>query len=199
MQSILTLLAQGRRQRRRRVLFMGETGTGKGLLAQVVHEISNRRDRPFVQVNCAALPEQLLESELFGYVHGAFTGAMRDKTGLFEEADGGTIFLDEIEKVPESVQAKLLHVLDSSEIRPVGATRSRKVDARVICATGCDLRERIKRGPLPRGSVLPSQRHHRSRAAAARAARGHSGAGAALPRALRAADGASVARLLARR
>ncbi|HEY6865808.1 MAG TPA: sigma 54-interacting transcriptional regulator, partial [Candidatus Eisenbacteria bacterium] len=99
------------------ILFMGETGTGKGLLAQVVHEISHRRDRPFVQVNCAALPEQLLESELFGYVHGAFTGAVRDKTGLFEEAEGGTIFLDEIEKIPESVQAKLLHVLDCSEIR----------------------------------------------------------------------------------
>ena len=128
------------------LLFMGETGTGKGLLAQVVHETSKRRDAPFVQVNCAALPEPLLESELFGYVHGAFTGANRDKGGLFEEAEGGTIFLDEIEKVPESVQAKLLHVLDRSEIRPVGATRSKKVNARVICATGCDLRERIKEG-----------------------------------------------------
>jgi transcriptional regulator with GAF, ATPase, and Fis domain/tetratricopeptide (TPR) repeat protein len=128
------------------VLFMGETGTGKGLLAQVVHEMSMRRDHPFVQVNCAALPEQLLESELFGHVHGAFTGATRDKTGLFEEADSGTIFLDEIEKVPESVQAKLLHVLDRGEIRPVGATRNRRVNARVICATGCDLRERIKDG-----------------------------------------------------
>ncbi len=128
------------------ILFMGETGTGKGLLAQAVHEISNRRDRAFVQVNCAALPEHLLESELFGYVHGAFTGAVRDKTGLFEEAAGGTIFLDEIEKVPETVQAKLLHVLDRGEIRPVGATRSHRVDARVICATGVDLRERIKDG-----------------------------------------------------
>ncbi|OGF13708.1 MAG: hypothetical protein A2W00_03530 [Candidatus Eisenbacteria bacterium RBG_16_71_46] len=128
------------------VLFMGETGTGKGLLAQVVHEISNRRDRALVQVNCAAIPEQLLESELFGHVQGAFTGATRDKTGLFEEAEGGTIFLDEIEKVPESVQAKLLHVLDRSEIRPVGSTRSRKVNTRVICATGCDLRDRIKEG-----------------------------------------------------
>src|SRR5258706_11713904 len=123
---------------------MGETGTGRCLLAQVLQEISNRRDGPFVQVNCAALPEQLLESELFGYVQGAFTGASRDKSGLFEEAEGGTIFLDEIEKVPESVQAKLLHVLDQGEIRPVGATRNKKVNARVICATGCDLRERIK-------------------------------------------------------
>jgi transcriptional regulator with GAF, ATPase, and Fis domain/tetratricopeptide (TPR) repeat protein len=128
------------------VLFMGETGTGKGLLAQVLHELSGRREHSFVQVNCAALPEQLLESELFGYVHGAFTGAVRDKAGLFEEAEGGTIFLDEIEKVPESVQAKLLHVLDRGEIRPVGSTRSRKVDARVICATGVDLRERIRSG-----------------------------------------------------
>ena len=128
------------------ILFMGETGSGKGLFAQVVHELSNRRDRPFVQVNCAALPEQLLESELFGYVQGAFTGATRDKSGLFEEAQGGTIFLDEIEKVPEAVQAKLLHVLDRGEIRPVGATRTRRVDARVICATGCDLRERIRAG-----------------------------------------------------
>src|SRR5207247_4517331 len=106
---------------------VGETGTGKGLLAQVVHEISHRRDRPFVQVNCAALPETLLESELFGYLRGAFTGAQRDKAGLFEEADGGTIFLDEIAEVAESVQAKLLHVLDCSEIRPVGATRSKRV------------------------------------------------------------------------
>ncbi len=144
-QSIMTLLSKVR-DSSATVLFMGETGTGKGLLAQVVHEISNRRDHAFVQVNCAALPEHLLESELFGYVQGAFTGAVRDKSGLFEEADGGTIFLDEIEKIPESVQAKLLHVLDRSEIRPVGATRSRKVNARVICATGVDLRERIKEG-----------------------------------------------------
>jgi len=128
------------------LLFMGETGTGKGLFAQVVHEQSQRRDRPFVQVNCAALPEALLESELFGYVQGAFTGANRDKAGLFEEAAGGTIFLDEIEKIPEAVQAKLLHVLDRGEIRPVGATRSRRVDARVICATSSDLRERIREG-----------------------------------------------------
>jgi len=128
------------------ILFMGETGTGKGLFAQVVHESSVRRDRPFVQVNCAALPEPLLESELFGYVQGAFTGANRDKTGLFEEAEGGTLFLDEIEKIPEAVQAKLLHVLDRGEIRPVGATRVRRVDARVICATSTDLRERIRAG-----------------------------------------------------
>lgn len=128
------------------ILFVGETGTGKGLFAHVVHEVSNRRDAPFVQVNCAALPEQLLESELFGYVQGAFTGATRDKAGLFEEAQGGTIFLDEIEKIPATVQAKLLHVLDRGEIRPVGATRTKKVDSRVICATSSDLRQRIADG-----------------------------------------------------
>ncbi|NOT33638.1 MAG: sigma 54-interacting transcriptional regulator [Candidatus Eisenbacteria bacterium] len=128
------------------ILFMGETGTGKGLLAQVVHDLSNRRELPFVQVNCAALPEHLLESELFGYVQGAFTGAVRDKSGLFEEAGDGTIFLDEIEKIPETVQAKLLHVLDRGEMRPLGATRSRRVEARVICATGVDLRDRIREG-----------------------------------------------------
>ena len=128
------------------ILFMGETGTGKGLFAQTVHESSARREGPFIQVNCAALPEHLLESELFGHVQGAFTGATRDKAGLFEEAAGGTLFLDEIEKVPEVVQAKLLHVLDRGEIRPVGATRTRQVDARVICATGADLRARIREG-----------------------------------------------------
>ena len=128
------------------ILFMGETGTGKGLFARLVHDMSARRDAPFVQVNCAALPEQLLESELFGHVQGAFTGATRDKVGLFEEAAGGTLFLDEIEKIPEAVQAKLLHVLDRGEIRPVGATRTRRVEARVIGATGGDLRERIRAG-----------------------------------------------------
>jgi transcriptional regulator with GAF, ATPase, and Fis domain/Tfp pilus assembly protein PilF len=145
MQEILELLAKVS-DTSATILFLGETGTGKGLLAHVVHELSSRRDRPFVAVNCAALPEQLLESELFGYVQGAFTGAVRDKVGLFEEAEGGTIFLDEVEKVTESVQAKLLHVLDRGEVRPVGATRAKKVDARVICATNVDLRERIQAG-----------------------------------------------------
>jgi transcriptional regulator with GAF, ATPase, and Fis domain/Tfp pilus assembly protein PilF len=126
------------------ILLMGETGTGKGLIAQAVHEMSSRRDRRFVSVNCAALPDTLLESELFGYVAGAFTGATRDKEGLFKEADGGTIFLDEVEKISEPMQAKLLHVLDRGEIRPVGSTRAFEVDARVIAATNSDLRERIK-------------------------------------------------------
>jgi len=126
------------------ILLMGETGTGKGLIAQAIHEMSSRRDKRFVAVNCAALPDQLLESELFGYVAGAFTGATRDKEGLFKEAEGGTIFLDEVEKISEPLQAKLLHVLDRGEIRPVGSTRSSRVDTRVIAATNADLRERIK-------------------------------------------------------
>jgi two component, sigma54 specific, transcriptional regulator, Fis family len=129
-----------------RVLITGENGAGKELVAHAIHALSKRAAGPFVKLNCAAIPRDLVESELFGYVRGAFTGAVRDKQGLFEEAAGGTIFLDEIEKVPESVQAKLLHVLDRGEIRPVGATRSKRVDARVICATGVDLRERIREG-----------------------------------------------------
>ncbi len=128
------------------VLLQGETGTGKGLIARAIHEAGARRDRPFVQVNCAALPESLLESELFGHVSGAFTGAIKTKRGLFEEAEGGTIFLDEVDKTSRAVQAKLLHVLDHREIRPVGANRWKRVDARIVSATNQDLHEVMKRG-----------------------------------------------------
>ncbi|RPJ48211.1 MAG: AAA family ATPase, partial [Candidatus Latescibacterota bacterium] len=117
------------------VLIEGETGTGKQLLARAIHEASRRAAKSFVTVNCASLPEQLLESELFGYVKGAFTGAIENRKGLFEEADGGTIFLDEIGKAGPHVQRSLLHVLDQGIIRPIGSTRTRTVDARVICAT----------------------------------------------------------------
>ena len=128
------------------VLLRGETGTGKGLIARAVHELGPRRARPFVAINCAALPETLLESELFGHVTGAFTGAVRAKRGLFEEAEGGTIFLDEVDKTAKTVQAKLLHVLDHQEIRPVGANRWKRVDARVVSATNADLRSLIREG-----------------------------------------------------
>lgn len=128
------------------ILIQGETGTGKGLLAQCIHRASARRERPFVAVNCAALPESLLESELFGHVQGSFTGATRRKQGLFEAASGGTLFLDEISRTSLAVQAKLLHVVDTREVRPLGATRGHQVDVRLICASNVDLRDAIRRG-----------------------------------------------------
>ena len=125
------------------VLIQGESGTGKELLAKTIHALSNRRDRPFVVVDCGSLPETLLESELFGHVKGAFTGAVANKRGLFEEADGGTIFLDEIADTTPTFQAKLLRVLQEGEIKPVGGTRSLKIHARVISASNKDLAELV--------------------------------------------------------
>ncbi len=123
------------------VLIEGETGSGKDLLARAIHYNSSRRDKRFISVNCAALPETLLESELFGYRKGAFTGADRDKMGLFEEADGGTFFLDEIGDMPLAIQVKLLRVLESQEVVRLGESTPRKVDVRVLSATNKDLRE----------------------------------------------------------
>lgn len=128
------------------VLLLGETGTGKGLLAQCVHKASRRSEKAFVQVNCAALPEQLLESELFGHMQGAFTGAVRNKRGLIEEADGGTLFLDEVDRSHRNVQAKLLQFLDRREFRPVGGLHAKTADVRVICATNTDLTVAIREG-----------------------------------------------------
>jgi two-component system response regulator HupR/HoxA len=129
------------------VLLQGETGTGKKLLAEVVHRAGDRRDRSFVTVDCAALPDSLLESELFGHRKGAFTGAAADRVGLLEEANGGTIFLDEIDKAGLSVQRRFLHMLDSGEVRPVGATSYKRLDVRVVCATSCpDLRQEVAAG-----------------------------------------------------
>jgi sigma-54-dependent transcriptional regulator len=128
------------------VLLLGETGTGKDLFAKAVHESSVRRSRPLVVQNCAALPEHLMESELFGYRKGAFTGAVADKKGLFQEADGGTLFLDEIGDMPFGLQAKVLRVLEDGEVRRVGDTRAQRVDVRVIAATHVDLPRRISDG-----------------------------------------------------
>lgn len=129
------------------VLLEGETGTGKKLLAEVVHRASDRRERPFVTVDCAALPDGLLESELFGHRKGAFTGATADRVGLLEEANTGTIFLDEIDKAGLSVQRRFLHMLDSGEVRPVGATSYKRLDVRVVCATSCpDLLQEVAAG-----------------------------------------------------
>ena len=128
------------------VLVTGETGTGKTLVARALHSESARRDRPFVTVNCAAIPEALLESELFGHVKGAFTGATANKAGLFVEANHGTLFLDEIGDMPGALQAKLLDVLSRGIIRPVGGTKEQAVDVRLIAATHRDLRDRVRQG-----------------------------------------------------
>lgn len=128
------------------VLLQGETGTGKGLIAYAVHLLSDRRERKFVHVNCAALPEQLLESELFGHVRGSFTGAFADKEGLLQQANGGTVFLDEIGKTSLAMQGKLLQFLDSSEVRKVGSNELTSVDVRVVCASKANLLQKCEEG-----------------------------------------------------
>jgi Nif-specific regulatory protein len=128
------------------VCVLGETGTGKELIASAIHYQSRRQDKMFVAQNCAALPENLLESELFGHKKGAFTSADADKKGLFEIADGGTLFLDEMGEMPLTLQAKLLRTLQEGTIRPVGATTEKQVDVRIICATNRDLAAEVERG-----------------------------------------------------
>ncbi len=121
------------------ILITGESGTGKELVARAIHFTGNRKDKKFIVINCATLSENLLESELFGHVKGAFTGAIRDKKGLFEEADSGTLFMDEIGDIPKSVQAKILRVLQEGEFLPVGDTATKRVDVRIVAATNQDL------------------------------------------------------------
>ncbi|MFC2088376.1 sigma-54 interaction domain-containing protein [Calditrichota bacterium] len=129
-----------------RVMIEGKSGTGKELIARILHYNGPNKNGPFVAVDCGAFPEKLLESELFGYVKGAFTGALKDKSGLFEEAHNGTLFLDEITNMPESIQSKLLRVLQESEIRPVGSTKTRKVQVRVIAAASDSIKEKLNKG-----------------------------------------------------
>ena len=128
------------------VLITGASGTGKELVARMLHRESSRSDAPFLAVNCGGVPEQLLESEFFGYLRGAFTGADRDKEGLFEAADGGTLFLDEIGELPGALQVKLLRALQEGEVRRIGATGSTTVDVRVISATNLDLEDEVEQG-----------------------------------------------------
>jgi DNA-binding NtrC family response regulator len=128
------------------IMLLGETGTGKGLFARVIHHNSDRAQAPFVPINCSAIPENLIESELFGHVKGAFTGATSHKHGLLHEADGGTVFLDEIGDMPLSMQVKLLKALEEGEIRPVGGTRVKQVDLRIVTATNRDLGQLVAKG-----------------------------------------------------
>lgn len=128
------------------VLIVGESGTGKGVTAREVHELSTRRDGPFIPVNCSAIPETLLESEFFGHTKGAFTSADRARKGLFLQAHGGTIFLDEIGELPLAMQTKLLHVIEAKEVRPLGAEQVHKVDVRIVAATNRDLPAMVREG-----------------------------------------------------
>ena len=140
------------------VLILGESGTGKELVAQALHHNSPRKKGPFVAVNCAAVPATLVESELFGHVRGAFTGATDRRIGRFEQADGGTLFIDEIGDFELGLQAKLLRVLETLTVTPVGGHEDRKVDVRVIAATSRDIRKMVEEGDVPRRSVLPAER-----------------------------------------
>ena len=128
------------------VLVSGESGTGKELVARGIHDLSERREKPFVAVNCGAIPENLLESELFGHVRGAFTGAVSNKPGLVETADGGTLFLDEIGELPQSLQVKLLRLIQEKTLRRVGGNHDQRIDVRIVAATNRDLRAEAEAG-----------------------------------------------------
>ena len=177
--------SRARRRAARRCSIQGESGTGKELVARAFHRRSARADKPFITVNSGNLPPDLLESNLFGHVKGAFTGAVYPKKGLFELADKGTIFFDEIGNIPLDTQAKLLRVIQEREFMRLGGVETIKVDVRIIAATNVNLRELMEAGRVPRGSVLPAERHHGAAAAAARAQGGHPAARAALPREVR--------------
>ena len=151
------------------VLVLGETGTGKEVVASLMHRLGRRRDKPFVALNCGALPDSVIESELFGYEPGAFTGAQKKRVGRIEHSSGGTLFLDELESMPSAAQVKLLRVLEMREIVPLGSNELRRVDLRVVAATKIDLGDPAQRRRLPRGSLLSPQCRDAAHSSAARA------------------------------
>ena len=167
------------------ILVLGESGTGKELVARALHFNSRRQFAPFVPVNCSALPENLLESELFGHRRGSFTGAISDKKGLFEEADGGTIFLDEVGSMSAMLQSRLLRVLQEREVRRVGENTPIYVNVRVVAAVERAAGEADQGRHFPRRPLLPAQRDRHSAAQLARAAGGYSAAGGAFPQSAR--------------
>ena len=160
------------------VLITGESGTGKEVYARFIRDHSARADKPYVAINCAAIPENMLEASLFGYEKGAFTGAHNAHAGKFEQAQGGTLLLDEISEMDLSLQAKILRVLQEREVERLGSSRTITLDVRVIATSNRDLPEEARARPLPRRFVLSPERHVPEAAAAARAARRHPAAGA---------------------
>ena len=173
-----------------RILITGESGVGKEVLADVIHAWSPRAAGPLVKVNCAAIPETLLESELFGHEKGAFTGAMAQRIGRFEVANDGTIFLDEIADMSPPLQAKLLRVTQEGRFHRVGSNTELQTNARILAATNRNPGRGGQGGPLPRGPVLPAERRRAQHPLVARAARGHPAAGQRLHRRVHPGQGA---------
>jgi len=164
------------------VLITGESGVGKEVFSKILHQLSRRKHGKFIAVNCGAIPEGTIDSELFGHEKGSFTGAFEARQGYFETVNGGTIFLDELAEMPLGTQARLLRLLESGEFIKVGSSKVQKTDVRVITATNRDLARPDTKGPLSGGPVLPAQRDGDPRPAPAGAPGGHPAAGEPLQR-----------------